>query len=59
MARAMTDIVADRGDEGVERIKQLTDGVGADSVLECVGAPGDQDAAATAIAEPGIYRDLT
>jgi len=32
-----TDIVADRGDEGVERIKQLTNGVGADSVLECVG----------------------
>jgi len=25
------------GDEGVERIKQLTNGVGADSVLECVG----------------------
>src|SRR6059036_1109139 len=32
-----TDIVTERGDEGVERIKQLTNGVGADSVLECVG----------------------
>jgi threonine dehydrogenase-like Zn-dependent dehydrogenase len=32
-----TDIVAERGEEGVERIKQLTKGVGADSVLECVG----------------------
>jgi threonine dehydrogenase-like Zn-dependent dehydrogenase len=32
-----TDIVTERGDEGVERIKQLTSGVGADSVLECVG----------------------
>jgi threonine dehydrogenase-like Zn-dependent dehydrogenase len=32
-----TDIVAERGDAGVERIKQLTNGVGADSVLECVG----------------------
>jgi threonine dehydrogenase-like Zn-dependent dehydrogenase len=31
------DIVAERGDAGVERIKQLTKGVGADSVLECVG----------------------
>src|SRR5438045_2246817 len=31
-----TDIVTERGDEGVERIKQLTNGVGADSVLECV-----------------------
>jgi threonine dehydrogenase-like Zn-dependent dehydrogenase len=32
-----TDIVAERGDEGIERVKELTDGVGADSVLECVG----------------------
>jgi threonine dehydrogenase-like Zn-dependent dehydrogenase len=32
-----TDIVIERGDDGVERIKQLTKGVGADSVLECVG----------------------
>jgi len=32
-----TDIVTERGDEGVARIKDLTNGVGADSVLECVG----------------------
>jgi threonine dehydrogenase-like Zn-dependent dehydrogenase len=32
-----TDIVSERGDEGVARIKELTDGVGADAVLECVG----------------------
>ncbi|MDR9781504.1 zinc-dependent alcohol dehydrogenase family protein [Rhizobium redzepovicii] len=32
-----TDIVTERGDAGVARIKELTDGVGADSVLECVG----------------------
>jgi hypothetical protein len=32
-----TDIVSERGDAGVARIKQLTDGVGAESVLECVG----------------------
>lgn len=32
-----TDIVTERGDEGVARIKALTGGVGADSVLECVG----------------------
>jgi threonine dehydrogenase-like Zn-dependent dehydrogenase len=32
-----TDIVSERGDEGVERVKELTNGVGADSVLECVG----------------------
>ncbi len=32
-----TDIVTERGEEGVARIKELTDGIGADSVLECVG----------------------
>src|SRR5207248_1955886 len=32
-----TDIVTERGDEGVARIKALTRGIGADSVLECVG----------------------
>lgn len=32
-----TDIVTERGAEGVQRIKELTNGVGADSVLECVG----------------------
>ncbi len=32
-----TDIVPERGDEGVARIREITDGIGADSVLECVG----------------------
>jgi threonine dehydrogenase-like Zn-dependent dehydrogenase len=32
-----TDIVIERGDEAVTRIKDLTKGIGADSVLECVG----------------------
>ncbi|GGW55244.1 IMP dehydrogenase [Streptomyces lucensis JCM 4490] len=32
-----TDIVTERGEDGVARIKDLTDGIGADSVLECVG----------------------
>ncbi len=34
-----TDIVTERGDAGVERIKELTGGYGAHSVLECVGTP--------------------
>jgi threonine dehydrogenase-like Zn-dependent dehydrogenase len=34
-----TDIVTERGDEGVERIKEITRGIGADAVLECVGTP--------------------
>jgi threonine dehydrogenase-like Zn-dependent dehydrogenase len=33
-----TDIVTERATEGVARIKDLTNGVGADSVLECVGS---------------------
>src|SRR5205814_2740869 len=32
-----TDIVTERGEEGIARIKELTNGIGADSVLECVG----------------------
>ncbi len=32
-----TDIVEERGDEGVTRIKELTDGLGAHSVIEAVG----------------------
>ncbi len=32
-----TDIVTERGDAGVAKIKELTGGIGADSVLECVG----------------------
>ena len=32
-----SDIVTERGDDGVARIKELTSGIGADSALECVG----------------------
>ncbi len=32
-----TDIVTERGEEGIARIKEMTKGLGADSVLECVG----------------------
>jgi threonine dehydrogenase-like Zn-dependent dehydrogenase len=32
-----TDIVTERGDGGVARIRELTNGIGADAVLECVG----------------------
>ena len=47
-----TDIVTERGDAGVARIKELTGDVGADSVLECVGT---QEAMLQAIraARPG------
>lgn len=32
-----TDIVTERGDDGVAGIKEMTGGIGADAVLECVG----------------------
>jgi threonine dehydrogenase-like Zn-dependent dehydrogenase len=42
-----TDIVAERGEEGIVRIRELTGGDGTHTVLECVGT---QDAIDTAIA---------
>jgi threonine dehydrogenase-like Zn-dependent dehydrogenase len=49
-----TDIVTERGEEGIARIKELTKGIGADSVLECVGS---QESMTQAIrsARPGGY----
>src|SRR5207244_11129544 len=32
-----TDIVEERGEAAVDAVKQLTDGVGVDAALECVG----------------------
>ena len=47
-----TDIVAERGEEGIARIKDLTRGVGANSVLECVGTMESFDQA-LAVSRPG------
>ncbi|MBS2938033.1 zinc-dependent alcohol dehydrogenase family protein [Nocardioides sp. J2M5] len=54
IARAFgaTDVVAERGKEGGERIAELTNGVGADAVLECVGTDESMKTA-FAIARPG------
>jgi threonine dehydrogenase-like Zn-dependent dehydrogenase len=49
-----TEIVTERGGEGTARIKQLTKGVGADSVLECVGTQESMQQAIGA-ARPGGY----
>jgi threonine dehydrogenase-like Zn-dependent dehydrogenase len=47
-----TDVVSERGDEAVERVKELTGGFGAHAVLECVGL--DQAVqTAIEIARPG------
>jgi threonine dehydrogenase-like Zn-dependent dehydrogenase len=47
-----TDVVPERGDEAVERVKELTGGFGAHSVLECVGH-GQTLETAIGIARPG------
>ncbi len=47
-----TDIVAERGKDGVARIMDLTDGVGAESVLECVGMGESMDQA-MGVCRPG------
>ena len=47
-----TDVITARGDDAVKALHELTDGYGADAVLECVGT---REAAATAfaVAKPG------
>lgn len=54
IARAFgaTHIVAERGKEGAALIAEITDGVGADAVLECVGT-NDAIRTAFAVARPG------
>lgn len=47
-----TDIVSERGDAGVARVRELTHGIGADSVLECVGTQQSM-AQALQCARPG------
>jgi threonine dehydrogenase-like Zn-dependent dehydrogenase len=47
-----TDIVAERGDEGIAAVLELTAGVGADAVLECVGT-NDSMRTGLKIARPG------
>ena len=47
-----THVVAERGNAGAERIKEITDGIGADAVLECVGT-NDSMLQAFGSARPG------
>ena len=47
-----TDVVSERGDEAVERVRELTGGFGAHCVLECVGL-AQSLGTALAIARPG------
>src|SRR3954468_20552056 len=47
-----TDVVSERGDAGIERVRELTGGFGAHSVLECVGYEQSM-MTALSIARPG------
>jgi hypothetical protein len=54
LARAFgaTDVVRERGEEAVERVRELTGGFGAHSVLECVGH-GQAMETSIGVARPG------
>src|SRR5437870_927924 len=47
-----TDVVSERGEQAVERVRELTDGFGVHSVLECVGLE-QSELTAIEIARPG------
>lgn len=47
-----TDIIATRGEEGIADVMELTRGIGADSVLECVGTQ-ESMTQAVAVTRPG------
>ena len=47
-----TDVVSERGDEGIDRVRELTDGFGVQSVLERVGLE-QSERTAIEIARPG------
>jgi hypothetical protein len=47
-----TDVVSERGAEGIARVKELTDGFGVQSVLECVGTGQAMDTS-MGIVRPG------
>src|SRR2546429_333606 len=54
MARSFgaTDVLAERGDAAIEAVRELTNGVGVDAALECVGT-GQSVATALAVTRPG------
>jgi hypothetical protein len=49
-----TDIVEERGPEGIARIKELFDGIGPDAVLECVGTKESMDQALRSVRPGGM-----
>jgi threonine dehydrogenase-like Zn-dependent dehydrogenase len=53
-----TDVVAERGDEGVERVRELTGGDGTHAVIECVGTREALDTAVAVVRAGGTVSRL-
>jgi threonine dehydrogenase-like Zn-dependent dehydrogenase len=49
-----TDVVAERGEEGIERVRELTGGEGTHAVLECVGHLSAYEMAVGAVRPGGV-----
>lgn len=60
-----TDILEERGEAAIEAIKKLTDGIGVDAVLECVGTSEASDTsfaiarAGAVVGRVGVPHDVT
>ena len=53
-----TDIVAERGDQGVAKVRELTGGDGTGKVIECVGTRQALDTAFGAVTDGGVVSRL-
>lgn len=49
-----TDVIAERGDEGIERVRELTGGDGTHTVLECVGTRDAIEMSIGAVRDGGV-----
>ncbi len=53
-----TDVVAERGEEGIERVRELTGGDGTHAVVECVGTEQSLETALGVVRDGGVVSRL-
>ncbi|MBT2232543.1 zinc-binding dehydrogenase [Nonomuraea sp. NEAU-A123] len=53
-----TDVVAERGEEGIERVRELTGGDGTHAVVECVGTRQSLETALGVVRDGGVVSRL-
>jgi len=53
-----TDVVAERGEEGIERVRELTGGDGTHAVVECVGTTQSLETALGVVRDGGVVSRL-